>query len=204
MKNFNELKKHCNAFYDKKQREAKKAPNRYDSRGALVPMTPAGLKAEARKIEKQRARDLARIEAAEAFGGVSYMKIKIEWHRSSVWGYNPRAEAWTGSVLDLPSIYGTGSASGCGYDKESAAAAGAIRGAGWDWLVFSNWKKLKKACGGHPFYYDKRWALPFYELSGCGMTVLRHLAELAGMRWEEYHSKTSDFYFMEKKHSRKK
>lgn len=48
------------------------------------------------------------------------IKISIDWKKSSVWGYNPRATVWGGGY------YNEGSASGCGYDKESAAIAEAV------------------------------------------------------------------------------
>ena len=202
MKNIEQLKKHCNAFYDKKQKELAKNPCRWVA-CARVPLTPRGLKAEQRKIERERAADLARIDAAAAFGAPKYIKIKIEWHRSATRGYNPKAEAWAVPSNDVMSHYGTGRASGCGYDKESAAAAGALSGAAWDWLIFNNWRKLKKRCGGHPFYYDKRWPLPFYNLSGTGMSVLRTLSDIAGYTWEEMHGNSFDGYIMQKKHGRK-
>lgn len=63
MKNIEQLKKHCNAFYDKKQKDLEKAPCRWVA-CARVPLTPRGLKAEQRKIERERAADLARIDAA--------------------------------------------------------------------------------------------------------------------------------------------
>lgn len=46
--------------------------------------------------------------------------INISWHSSRTWGANPFCECWAGGE------YTTGRASGCGYDKRSAAVAQAF------------------------------------------------------------------------------
>ena len=46
--------------------------------------------------------------------------INIDWKKSRTWGANPFAEVWSGGE------YTTGRASGCGYDKRSAAVAQAF------------------------------------------------------------------------------
>lgn len=60
----------------------------------------------------------------------SYLKINkilitIEWVKSRTWGYNPHAEVKIFYNNNYVETF-TGSASGCGYDKRSAATAEAL------------------------------------------------------------------------------
>lgn len=64
--------------------------------------------------------DIHKIEAVEKSKPLEYCKITVEWSKSSMWGLNPHAETRTNNGL----YYGT--ASGCGYDKESASIAEAL------------------------------------------------------------------------------
>ena len=47
-------------------------------------------------------------------------KISVNWHKSYMWGANPRAEVWA-SLTGVRGDYTNGTGSGYGYDKESAA-----------------------------------------------------------------------------------
>lgn len=49
-------------------------------------------------------------------------EVITEWRKSSVWGWNPNARVWVNNRFA-----GEDSASGCGYDKQSAAINGAIQ-----------------------------------------------------------------------------
>lgn len=53
-------------------------------------------------------------------------KISVNWHKSYMWGANPRAEVWA-SLTGVRGDYTNGTVSGCGYDKESAAVDLALR-----------------------------------------------------------------------------
>lgn len=197
MRNKKTLIAHCKKYYNKKLRDLKTAAWRFDARGQRVPMTDAGRRAEARQIQRDLAATLARIDRAEATGGIRSLKIRIDWHKSSPWGWNPTAEAWIGTAAG-EGTYTTGRASGCGYDKESAAAAEAISGAAFDFLIFDNMRLLKKK-GVYPYDPGDRWCLPLFHFSGCGMECLRQLAEATGYEWHEMHGKTFDGYEMQKK-----
>lgn len=76
-----------------------------------------------KKLEKGLWADLERLEAIETAKIPSFISIKTEWVRSRTWGSNPHTEIY---------VQGEGSfedrASGCGYDKESAAFASAAKG----------------------------------------------------------------------------
>lgn len=194
MKNIKQLKAHCEKVYNNKIKEAKKQQFRLDSRGVRVAMTPAGLKTELKAIEKRKAAALARIDAA-ARDSIKDLTIKIEWHKSRNWDNNPAAQV---EIRTTGGEYITlqGKASGCGYDKESAAIAAALSGcAVYDNFIFNNYKK---AINGHPFYYSDRDPLPFLEVSGCGVGVLEKWAKMAGYKWHEEHGKKWDFYSITK------
>ena len=68
-------------------------------------------------------------EAVAAAQTLTACRISVEWKKSRVWGYNPAVtvDAWTvdaDGVAECTTT--TGRASGCGYDKQSAAIAEAF------------------------------------------------------------------------------
>ena len=85
-----------------------------------------------KQIEKEEAKKqivkndcLLKIQDMKKAGSLKYLKITVEWTRSQTWGYNPHVEAWA-RYDNIGTLHNTGSASGCGYDKESTAVASAI------------------------------------------------------------------------------
>ena len=80
-------------------------------------------KATARALkenEKRKRASLDKLTEAENAPDISNIDIQIEWKKSATWGVNPTAECWAGG------FYTTGHASGCGYDKRTAATAEAF------------------------------------------------------------------------------
>ena len=71
-------------------------------------------------IEKDTAAKLARLERVANAPDLEYISVCVDWVYSNVWGRNPHAECVTNSGVYY------GKASGCGYDKESAAIAEAF------------------------------------------------------------------------------
>ena len=71
-------------------------------------------------LEKKDSEMIIRLNAIELAAPVTGVGIVIEWKKSATWGRNPHCE-----VNDGEGRY-TGKASGCGYDKESAAMAEAL------------------------------------------------------------------------------
>lgn len=80
------------------------------------------------KIQTKRAREAARdakkrferVHEVEEVGAPSAVSVVVEWHKNRTWGMNPRARVAAERVATY------GSASGCGYDKQSAAIANAF------------------------------------------------------------------------------
>ena len=71
-------------------------------------------------IEKETAAKLAKLEKIEKAPDLQYIYINVSYRKNATWGYNPTATANTNNGTT------TGHASGCGYDKESAAIADAF------------------------------------------------------------------------------
>ena len=70
--------------------------------------------------EQYKAQKMQRIKEAEEAEDLQYIVIDIDWIRNRTWGYNPKVKLHT----NCGTYYGK--ASGCGYDKESAAIAEAL------------------------------------------------------------------------------
>lgn len=124
-----------------------------------------------REIEKRFAR-VHEVEEVEAPAAVS---IVVEWHASRTWGKNPRARVAAERVATY------GSASGCGYDKESAAIASALN---------QNPETLKilydhaEAGGTFPYGVDVWTGLPSFA-GGCGVSCFYSIFEACGYTFRE-------------------
>lgn len=134
-----------------------------------------------REIEKRFAR-VHEVEEVEAPAAVS---VVVEWHKSRTWGENPRARVAAERVATY------GSASGCGYDKESAAIASAFN---------QNPEILKilydHAEAGETFPYGVDvWAgLPSFA-GGCGVSCFYSIFEACGYTFRQVASgKMFDVY----------
>ena len=75
-----------------------------------------------KKIEKETAAKIEHLDRVAAAEIPSYITVNVEWKKNNYWGNCPRVEVTTNTERDIFSGY----ASGCGYDKESAAVASAF------------------------------------------------------------------------------
>jgi len=147
-----------------------------------------------KKVDKWQFEKLAKIDAVENAEPLEYCTITVEWTKSSTWGNNPHAETRTNSGLN----YGT--ASGCGYDKESAAIAEALN---QDYSVLhmlysKEEKRLKNKnnISRRDFvgYGSGYGILPAFE-GGVGVSSHRNIFEKSGYKFETVSSgKTFDVY----------
>lgn len=87
------------------------------SREKVVELT---IKRANKQIEKEYKKYIERINSVENAPELDYITLSIEWKRSRTWGSNPTAESRSNNGFFI------GSASGCGYDKESSAVATAF------------------------------------------------------------------------------
>ena len=77
-------------------------------------------KKAARQAKKRADRYRERLTAAEGENLPEDGILVIRWVRNSTWGWNPKVKLYVGGDMF------TGRASGCGYDKASAAMADAL------------------------------------------------------------------------------
>ena len=72
---------------------------------------------------------IKKVEEVAAAPTLTACRVSVEWKKSRMWGYNPHAtvDAWTVDADGAQECTTTtGRASGCGYDKQSAAIAEAF------------------------------------------------------------------------------
>ena len=133
-----------------------------------------------------------KIEMAENAETLTYIRINVDWVRNRTWGRNPKVELWTNQG------YYTGSASGCGYDKESAALAEALnQSAEVKKALYTLAEKMLEESGENAHmneYAHTSWRnsigygsgysiLPYFE-GGVGVNCFAHIFEKMGYNWE--------------------
>lgn len=159
-----------------------------------------------KEIEKDTAAKLARLDRVAAAPDLTFISISVDWVRSRTWGYNPHAEARTNTGVF------TGTASGCGYDKESAAIADALNQC--DSVLKALYtlkeeglraglsdKSKTAACGrsnGDICGYGAGYgAIPYFE-GGVGASCFWSILKKCGFSTSCHHGKHSDFYSVSK------
>ena len=135
------------------------------------------------KINKKRAREeakntaarLEKLAAAERAATPEYIAVSVEWVRSRTWGANPHATV-TGAQRRT-----FGTASGCGYDKESAAIASAMNENPEIMRIIYD-----HAEQGEPFPYSVHTfaGVPSFD-GGCGVSCFRAVFESCGYEWHD-------------------
>lgn len=129
IKNYAAVKK---AMKDYFTRELAQAQKHY-----LAAATSGGDKATLDRALEWRDKDLPkwseqwarRLEAADNAPKLLEINISVHWAKSRTWGSNPTAEVWvcfSDEKNGTRSAHGMDRASGCGYDKRSAAVSGAL------------------------------------------------------------------------------
>lgn len=154
--------------------------------GCGVEYTPRKHKNYLNKLEKEFQAEIIALESLEQADNLKYIKIKIDWHKSPTWGYNPTAQVWTSGAF-----YGKGGASGCGYDKESSAVEVALRNspALKKWVI-EHRNKIKDCYG-----IETNYGATHLSIAGKGMsTFLQIFRKFKCWQITEEHGKTWDFY----------
>ncbi|MDL2302058.1 hypothetical protein LJC58_06870 [Lachnospiraceae bacterium OttesenSCG-928-D06] len=164
------------------------------------------IKRATKAIDKETAEQLAKLERIAAAPSLEFISISVDWRRSTTWGKNPSAEIRT----NTGNYYG--SASGCGYDKESAAIAKALNACDSILKVIYDYKEKqliegktdtsRTACSGRDNreiigYGAGYAAMPYFE-GGVGASCFWSIFKKCGYMVRENHSKYSDFYSVEK------
>ena len=144
--------------------------------------------------EKKLAKDLKRINTIKnANNGIVSIIINVEWVKNPTWGYNPHATIYTNNEDTTE-----GKASGCGYDKQSAAIAEALNKNN-DILkllyTYKNKKMTLKNTNNRDIlgYGSGYGVLPCFE-GGVGVPSLLNIFKKLGYTITEHHTEKSDFY----------
>ena len=163
-----------------------------------------------KKIEKKTAADLAKLDRIAAAPDLEYISISVEWVRSSTWGYNPHAEVQTETGV----FYGR--ASGCGYDKRSAAVANALNQCDSVLKVLCTLKEnglragltdiCKDCCTGHSNrnicgYGAGYNVIPYFE-RGVGVSCFWDILKKCGFSTLSHDGKYTDFYSITKEENK--
>ena len=159
-----------------------------------------------RQTEKALAEKLAKLERVANAPTLENIDIIVGWKRSAMWGYNPTATAdirTAGDGVDYP-VFSyekhTGTASGCGYDKRSAAVAEALNKSDSVLKVLYTAAENALASGETFFRYDNgcvSWRdvlgygsghsiLPYFE-GGVGVSCFWAILEKCG-----YHTHSNE------------
>lgn len=151
-----------------------------------------------KEYEKRLAKDLKRIETIKnAKNDIDTITINVDWVKNQTWGHNPHAAIYTNNG-DLTE----GKASGCGYDKESAAIAQALNQNN-DILKLlytaKNKKMTTKKTNNHDLlgYGSGYGVLPYFE-GGVGVSSLLNIFRKLNYNIVEHHTNKSDFYTITK------
>ena len=145
---------------------------------------------KSREAAKLTAARLEKLAAAEKAATPEYITVSVEWTRSRTWGANPHATV-TGRHIATRD-----SASGCGYDKESAAIAGAMNQNSEIMRILYDHAET-----GEPFPYSVHTfaGLPSFD-GGCGVSCFRSVFEACGYEWRRIASgKVFSLYNITKK-----
>ena len=158
------------------------------------------LKRAFKAIDATTKKALEKIARAQGAAAVAAVDVFVEWHKSRTWGYNPTAYI---TVRDTDGrIYeATGTASGCGYDKESAAVADALNNIDCikkmlfdckEAAILSGKGTSSHACISYGAGYG---VLPYFE-GGVGMIAHEQIFRSCGLNRTTYHgTKHADHYY---------
>lgn len=160
----------------------------------LIEYTSERIKRKYRKVIQSDLELLKQIEEAEAPNEIT---IHIDWIKNTYWGNNPHA-----AITDDKRRY-FGTASGCGYDKRSAAMAEALNQSCSILKILCNKKEHELQIGktgtnekliGYGSGYS---AIPKFK-GGVGIESFRCIFENCGYNWNDYSGEKYDMYIITK------
>ncbi len=141
-----------------------------------------------KEYEKSKEKHIAETRKIAEASEINEMTVSVVWKKSSVWGYNPHATVTI--FTNAGYMEATGKASGCGYDKRSAAVAEALNQLLPARKIIYKLKEDNNTCYG----MGKTNCYPYYE-GGVGIDCLHEIMKLAGYKKVSDHgTRTTDFY----------
>lgn len=160
----------------------------------LVKYTSERIKRRYKKMVQSELELLKQIEGAE---NPKEITIYVDWVKNTYWGNNPHAK-----ITDSKNKY-FGSASGCGYDKRTAAIAQAVNQSYSILKILCNKKEMELQTGktgtNHSLigYGSGYSAIPKLEC-GVGISSFRNIFENCGYEWKDYSGEKYDLYIVTK------
>lgn len=161
----------------------------------------------AKQYGKNLEKKINRIRIAESADNVTEIAINIIWKRSRTWGYNPHVNVRIFTDTMVKEFSGT--ASGCGYDKESAGIADALNKSNELLKALYNAKekalengwKNESDCSSNATciaYGAGYGAIPYFE-GGVGFSSLEAVLNKCGFTLNHRnHTKTTDYYYFKR------
>lgn len=148
-----------------------------------------------RYFKKQLEKNLETIKTAEnSTPEIESITIFIDWKRNATWGHNPHAEITIDTATRRYTYHGT--ASGCGYDKRSAAVVSALNDCE---MLKSELIEYKEQHFDNMPYGCGVSAIPYFE-GGCGeSTIETILRELGFDKITDHGTRTTDYYYFERR-----
>lgn len=191
MKNYKLQQQAINKHYNTQIKKLKKAESFFNEKGLRIENPTEKQRANAINLLKEKlTKALKYLDAVAEAEPLEFIKIKVEWKKSRVWGHNPHAEAWTSG-----GYYNTGKASGCGYCKESAAIGEALADSlSLQRFIIENLSKFRGEYG-----IETGLGVARLSISGKGVsTLLNIFRKVKGWTVHEMHGKSFDGYIIEK------
>lgn len=158
-------------------------------------------------IEKRYIKDLDRLIRARDAEEVEGVAISVEWKHNRTWGYNPTANISVKTKSHCTHYAGT--ASGCGYDKLTAAVGSALNQSesikkmlytAKEKALRENYPKLEQPESNRDFinYGAGYGVLPYFE-GGVGISSFYGVFEKCGYKCTMCNeTKTTNFYYFER------
>lgn len=169
------------------------------TRRELVEYTSKRIK---RKCEKMLCSDLELLEQIAKTERPEKFTIHVEWVKNPYWGNNPHAEVITKNEKYF------GSASGCGYDKQTTAIAEAANQSLQILKILCSKKELELRKGKTGKnrdiigYGSGSYAIPKLE-GGVGISSFKNIFESCGYEWNDYSGESYDMYIITKREDQK-
>lgn len=184
MKNYKKIKSEIKKYFANEKKHIKKDSRVFDEKAWQQIDNPTEKQRALllRRTEKKEASVLTALDRIAQAPELVEINIITEWVKSRTWGHNPHATARV-ITKDGGTIY-TGKASGCGYDKYSAAVTEALNQSdSVKKAIIENLNKLKKAGRfPHSCYVWEVCGLPRLATSGSGISSLIHVFKDMGYK----------------------
>lgn len=185
MKNYKKIKGAINKYYKAQIKEARTSARVWVGRESYENPTKEQRAATIKELNKALARDLAHLDKVAAAPVLRSVSVVVEWVKNRTWGNNPHAFATIETAEGCERTEGR--ASGCGYDKYSAAVTYAIKdNLSIQRAIFEHLNELKKD-GRFPHSCDvyNVCGMPRLCTSGSGICTIRGVFGCLGFKCEE-------------------